>query len=140
MAQQLSTFVATVARVNDKGFKIAEGDRWLNWSRFAGERTTPPIGAKVNITLDGREFVQHVEVVQPATPAVAVTTVPTPTPPLAPAEPSALWEAQDARGKVVLREAVLNTATAILAGGGRAVDPAEVLALAAQLEGWVTRA
>jgi hypothetical protein len=54
MAQQFSTFVATVARVNDKGFKMTEGDRWLNWSRFAGERTTPPVGAKVNVTLDGR--------------------------------------------------------------------------------------
>jgi hypothetical protein len=42
MAQQLSTFVATVARVNDKGCKIAEGDRWPTWSRFAGDHTAPP--------------------------------------------------------------------------------------------------
>jgi hypothetical protein len=90
-------------------------------SCFAGERTTPPIGAKVNVTMDGRAFVQHVEVVAPATPAAAVplqtpaaTTTETP----APAEPSALWDAQDARGTVILRESVLNTATAILASGG----------------------
>jgi hypothetical protein len=142
MAQQLSTFTATVAKVSDRGFKIAEGDWWLNWSRFAGDRTTPPVGVKVNVTVDGREFVQHVEVVQPTPPPAAIATVTTSAPSapaIEPAAPSAIWNAQDPRGKVILHESVLNSAVAILSSGGRVVDPKDVVALAERLGQWVTR-
>jgi len=39
----------------------------------------------------------------------------------------------------IMRQAVLNTATAILASGGRATDAKAVFELAAALERWVSR-
>jgi hypothetical protein len=39
----------------------------------------------------------------------------------------------------IMRQAVLNTATAILGSGGRDISVADVLTLAARLEAWVSR-
>lgn len=136
MAEQLTTLEVTITRVSEKGFKVAEGDRWLNWSRFASDRTTLPIGARVRVTLDGREFVRAVEILE----------TPKPAPGPAPAE-SALGEPialtlgiqQDDRGTVISRMNVLSTATAILSSGGRATDVEAVIELAERLEKWITR-
>lgn len=144
MAEQLRTFTATIAKVSDRGFKTAGDDKWWNWSKFGADRVEPPIGARVEVTVDGRDFVKAIEVVRPATPAAAVATVVPPAPPIATPEPTPAPVAtpaiqQDDRGTVVSRLAVLNTATAILSSGGRAVVVEDVLAIAARLEAWATR-
>jgi hypothetical protein len=146
LALQLETREVLVDRTNDHGVRTSDGD-WLNLSKFAKPEDVvlPPVGATVRLHLDRAGYVRKIEplVAAPATPAAAVATVTTPAlsaPAIEPATPRALWDAQDARGKVILRESVLNTATAILASGGRAADPAEVLTLAERLEAWVVRA
>jgi hypothetical protein len=145
MATQLTSIEGTVERVNEKGFKLAGEERWRNWSRYANAPSNPRVGDHVRASVDDRDFVRAIEILEApklATPAPASARGPA-APEPADSSPSAATRPsipQDDRGVVITRMNVLSTATAILSSGGRVVDPAEVLALAAELEAWVVRA
>lgn len=116
------TIDGSVARSNDKGFLLAGREGWLNRSKYADPAPlTPTEGQQVRVGLDRAGFVRTVEVLGDA--------------PARTGEPAGSPDC-DTR---IAREAVLNTAVALLGSGGRSVTLADVLSVAAQLEGWVTR-
>jgi len=115
-----------VEAANPRGFLLAGREGWLNISRYA--EPPPPIpaeGARVRVGLDKAGFVRAIEVEAEPEPSLAAVH-----------ESPAHYGLRDTR---IMRQAVLNTATAILSSGGRAADPEDVLELASQLEAWVTR-
>lgn len=119
----LNETVGIVAVANDKGLKLDGADAWLNWSRYADARCRPDKGQRVRCMVDSQGFLRSVEPVH-TEPATAVT-----------AEP-----AHDlTRDRVITRQWAINAATAILASGTRAVEPAAAVKLAAQLEAWALR-
>lgn len=127
-----TTLTGTVVKVNGNGFKLDAHD-WLNISRYAqpDEAPMPAVGERVTVNLDKAGFVRRIERV----PSSAHSAEPENEPPA----PSGVTPRT--KDTVVTRLAVLNTATAMLGGGhGHAVDADAVLALAARLEGWATRA
>ncbi len=133
VAQFYEQISGTVLRANDRGFVLSGRDGWLNVSHYAAEVRIPEPGAKVRVGLDKAGFVRRI---QPAGENVSRTgAAPThapedrESPVIVPAE-------RDAR---IMRQAVLNTATAILTTHQRPITLADVLTLAGQLEGWVTR-
>jgi hypothetical protein len=127
-AAQLDLREVQVQQVNGHGFKSTDGE-WLNISKFARAEDVamPKAGERVQVSLDRSGFVRKIETIASPAPVTA---------PVASVPPGI---SQDDRGTVITREAVLNTAVAILSSGGRVVDPTEVLALAAKLEVWATR-
>ena len=148
MAQQLDTRVVEVGRTNGHGFQATSGD-WLNFSRFAKPEDfiMPAPGSTVTVYLDKAGFVRRIAPVEravsptpfaPARMASAPSTTPTSTTPAERVVLAAHVE-QDARGVVVTRLAVINSAVAILSSGGGAATVDEVLAIAATLEAWATR-
>lgn len=115
-----------VACSNAKGFQLEGRDGWLNISKFAAGVAAPERGARVRVGLDKSGFVRTVETVSPTGEYSGNESVTTDTRP--------------DRETAITRMACLNTATAILSSGGRAIGSAtEVLEVAAQLEQWVTR-
>lgn len=116
-----------VEAANPRGFLLAGRDGWLNISRYA--EPPPPIpaeGARVRVGLDKAGFVRTIEVEAEPEPSFAAAVRESPPP----------YGLRDTR---IMRQAVLNTATAILSSGGHTADPGDVIALAEQLEAWVTR-
>lgn len=152
---ELTTILGTVAQVNDKGLKLEGAAGWLNVSKFAVGVVMPTRGQWVTVTLDGKGFVRAIlPAYPPESPApVAVAPAQPPAAPVVGTAPELKPEAPDwplpwegdaeqqpGTQRIISRQAVLNTATAILSSGGRAIaDPAEVVGLAAQLEKWVYR-
>jgi hypothetical protein len=120
-----------VRATNDRGV-LLEGHSWLNVSRFAGGVLLPEVGAHVRLILDKSGFIRRVEPLEAPASAARVDTSPVVPVSTAASEPPD----RDTR---ISRMACLNTATAILASGGRATDLAAVLAVAAELERWVLR-
>src|SRR5207253_7689808 len=114
----------TIGRSNEKGFTLSGRDGWLNLSRYADPAPSIPVeGTGVRVGLDKAGFVRTIELLAGA------------------ASP---WEGSGQSTPVdrdlrILRQAVLNTATAILSSGGRSVSTEDVLAVAEQLEQWVLR-
>ena len=134
--QQLEPRDVTVSRTNGHGFQIVDGS-WLNFSKFAKPEdvTMPDVGHVVTVHLDKAGFVRRIDPAKlpPAdNNAVNLANQTVQTPDSTPKPPTC-------RDTVVTRLAVLNTATSILASAGRAVDPADVVTLAAKLEAWATR-
>ena len=127
----------TVSRVNERGLILNDEDCWLNVSRYAKPAPVlPRVGESVRVYLDKDGYVRDVERVP-----YEVDVPP-------PEEPSRQVEATRSNGSTALtpdrdlricRQAVLNTATAILSSGGLPASPDEVLALAERLEAWVGR-
>jgi hypothetical protein len=119
-----------VGRVNERGVLLEGREGWLNISKFAGGVVLPEPGARVRLSLDNAGFIRGIETL--AAPA-----------PLGQEDGSALAgfpvSVASVRDVRIMRQAVLNTATAILSSGGRATDAAAVIALAEELEAWVTR-
>lgn len=118
-----------VDRTNERGFTLRGREGWLNVSKYAQDVIVPAKGTSVSVGLDNAGFVREV---QPRRGAVG--------------EPDPLpW--QDApngtvtvdKDRRISRLAVLNTAAAALASGGREVNPGELLGLAELLEDWVYR-
>jgi len=131
-----------VTRTNGNGFQVEDGD-WLNWSKFAhpGEVRMPGVGASVRVELDKAGYIRQLQFLGESTwvDPHAVASAPAPVAePIAPASVAPRLE-QDVRGTLITRMNVLSTATAILASGGGAATPDEVIALAGRLEAWVTR-
>ncbi len=117
-----------VSRVNERGVLLEGRDGWLNVSKFAAGVLLPEPGARVRLTLDKAGFIRAVEIVA-APPALSQDES---------LGTTATGTALD-RDLRILRQAVLNTATAILSSGGRTTDLAAVLAAAEELERWVLR-
>lgn len=115
----LNEVAGVVAVVNDKGVKLDGADSWLNWSRYAAERCRPERGARVRCLVDGQGFLRAVELVRPEMVEVEARGVD--------------------RDRVITRQWAVNAATAILASGGRAVEPGAAVKLAGQLEAWAVR-
>ncbi len=119
-----------VEAANPRGFLLAGRDGWLNISRYADPvPEIPAEGALVRVGLDKAGFVRTIDVEAEAERSMLNVT-----------ESGAPYAASSSlRDMRIMRQAVLNTATAILASGGREADAEAVLALAERLESWVTR-
>lgn len=120
-----------VEAANPRGLLLAGRDGWLNISRYADPAPAiPSEGSLVRLGLDKAGFVRTIEVEaegeRPASAAVSETA-------------GSYGQTFGLRDQRIMRQAVLNTATAILSSGGREADADEVVALAERLEGWVTR-
>jgi hypothetical protein len=120
----VETVSGTVGRVNQSGFTLAGREGWLNVSKYASPApSVPREGTQVRVGLDKSGFVRTVEIVPSSDGAES-------------AAPTSVID-RDIR---IMRQAVINSAIAILSSGGRAVeDPNAVLEVAEQLEAWVTR-
>jgi hypothetical protein len=130
-----------VSRVNERGVLLDGRSDWLNVSKFAGGIWLPDAGDRVRLTLDSAGFIRKIAPLEQAA-AAPVDTHPAPQV-STPAQPPAVDVGGD-RGPVdrdrrILRQAVLNTATAILTSGGRQTEVSAVLAAAEVLEQWVLR-
>jgi hypothetical protein len=118
----------------------------LNISKYAKPAPLlPREGMHVEVGLDRSGYVRAVHLVTPpeeeqstGVPARASELLY-----LSDEEPASAAEQREQqlpdRDTRIMRQAVLNTATAILGSGGRDINAADVLALAARLEGWVSR-
>lgn len=120
-----------VEAANPRGLLLAGREGWLNISRYADPvPPIPPEGSLVRLGLDKAGFIRTIEVEaegeRPALAAVAETA-------------GSYGQTFSVRDQRIMRQAVLNTATAILSSGAREADPDEVIALAERLESWVTR-
>jgi hypothetical protein len=120
-----------VEAANPRGLLLAGRDGWLNISRYADPvPPIPPEGSLVRLGLDKAGFIRTIEVEaegeRPALAAVSETA-------------GGYGQTFGVRDQRIMRQAVLNTATAILSSGGREADPDDVIALAERLESWVTR-
>lgn len=121
----ISSYIdGVVARANERGVMLEGETTWRNISKWANPvPAVPDTGSLVRLGLDAAGFVR----------CIGATAMPMVSPPgwgqSAPAD------AID-RDRRIVREAVLNTAVSILSSHG-AVDPHEVVELAARLEAWV---
>lgn len=124
-----------VEQVGSYGFVLAGREGWVSLSKFATPRPTlPQVGQSVRVGLDKSGYARTI------TPVGASAMQPTgqpgePLPFAAPAQPQSGFD-RDTR---IMRQAVLNTATAILASGGQVVELGAVIEFAEALEQWVTR-
>jgi len=119
-----------IEAANPRGLLLAGREGWLNISRYADPvPAIPPEGSLVRLGLDKAGFIRTIDVEAEAErPAFAVSET-----------AGAYGQTFGLRDQRIMRQAVLNTATAILSSGGREADPDEVVALAERLESWVTR-
>jgi len=118
----------TVHKVNSHGFQTTDGE-WVNVSKFAdaAECPLPLAGQTVRVSLDGKGFARKIEVVAPPAPASS-----------APASTSAnARDVQIARMNALGHAVQIVTTNAGRSGGKVSLD--DVLAAAAQLEGWILR-
>lgn len=123
------TITGKISRANGTGLLLEGESRWRNISKYAQPAPAmPQRGQLATLVLDGQGFIRNIEVAAPPAPI---------TPSGQPETASASTPPE--RERVISRLAVLNSATAILASGGRSADPTEVLRLAAQLETWAYR-
>ena len=122
MAAEPRTIPATIARVNGQGFQTREDPgKWFNLSKYATPPPTiPPAGTEVRIALDGSGYVRAIE------------TVGTP-PATAPAD----RHGAPTKDAAIIRMNALKCAAQLL---GPEAETDRVLALAAKLEAWITRA
>jgi hypothetical protein len=134
MAHQRDPRAVAVERTNGDGFK-ANGE-WLTFSTFSKPDDLPMVGERVVVSRDKAGFVRKVETVTPPATAPARALA---TPEGTPRASVAPVIVQDARGIVVSRLAVLNTAATILSSGGRVAEADADLALAGKLEAWATQ-
>ena len=160
-----NTVTGRVAHVNERGLKLEGADQWANVSCFAVGVVMPARGQQVVLTLDGKGFIHGIALattnghqapanapqaaLEPlpavgkgakSSPAMVEDSAPQSKAPAWPPPWEGTAEQQPGTQRIISRQAVLNTATAILSSGGRAIsDPAEVVKLAAKLEQWVFR-
>lgn len=123
------TFEATVRRVNGHGVTVEGRDGWLNISKYAdpSDVQTPAVGQRVVLTLDGQGFVRKIA---PAIPAPVTAN---------PSAPVATPVSRPGREVVIARLAIINSAIALLASGGRQLDADATLDVADRMERWATR-
>lgn len=147
----ISTQVAMVSARNEHGVKLDGDPAWFNYSKFAAKDalTPPPVGARAVVVFDKAGYIRAIS---PAGEGSGLQPDPAPTAPAPTVEsPATTPESGPTRtephvphgvpcaDRRIARMAALNTATAVLSSGGRAVDANEAIALAAKLEAWVYR-
>ncbi len=120
-----------VEAANPRGLLLAGREGWLNISRYADPvPEIPAEGSLVRLGLDKAGFIRTIaveaEAERPAFAAVSESA-------------GGYGQTFGVRDQRIMRQAVLNTATAILSSGGREAEPDDVIALAERLESWVTR-
>jgi hypothetical protein len=117
-----------VERVGSYGFTLDGRDGWVSISKFADPRPELPAeGARVRVDLDRSGYARAIEVLE-AAPFTA--------------EPSRGESGNTSyldRDTRIMRQAVLNTAVALLSSGGREVSLEDVIDTAETLEQGVTR-
>jgi hypothetical protein len=122
------TIEGLVERVGSYGFTLDGRDGWVSISKFADPRPELPAeGARVRVDLDRSGYARAIEVLE-AAPFTA--------------EPSRGESGNTSyldRDTRIMRQAVLNTAVALLSSGGREVSLEDVIDTAETLEQWVTR-
>jgi hypothetical protein len=168
MSAPLDYREGTIAQANDRGVKL-EGDReWLNISRFAAPvPRIPPVGTRVRLGLDVKQFIRSIEESLPGVPGIPRTARPGPAdhepparrdeppPPDAGFEPDGAVPARIAapplagvlpgRETVITRLACLKAAAHVLAAPDVTGDyphgasANEVLRMAEQFEVWANR-
>ena len=117
-----------VERVGSYGFTLEGRDGWVSISKFADPRPDlPGEGARVRVDLDRSGYARAIDVLDPPSPSREPVR----------SEGGALLPDRDTR---IMRQAVLNTAVALLGSGGRDIALDDVIATAEALEQWVTRA
>lgn len=119
------TLVGTIERTNGSGFRLAEHDQWMNFSKFGTPPPMPSIGQKVSVRLNAKGYILRLFVHDPEVAPTEQEPVTTSLPPT--------------RDQTITRLATMNTATTILSSGNRPTSVDDVLALAAQLEAWAIR-
>jgi hypothetical protein len=98
----------------------------------------PSVGQRVRVELDKAGYIRQIQFLgEPAPVEPPVGASLSVAEPVAPARVAPL--AQDVRGQIITRLAVLNTATAILSRGSQTAQAWEVINVAELLETWVTR-
>lgn len=139
----MATIEGKVTRTSSNGLQLAGHDGWLNISKFADsiDVPMPQVGDVVRLKLDKSNYIREIVAVkaEPFSINAKEKGEPEsqPEPRAEPQPPSG--GAAPSKDTVVTRLAVLNTATAILSSGGRAVEAKAVVELAAKLEAWATR-
>jgi hypothetical protein len=118
-----------VCASNERGLKLSGETEWRNLSKWAEVSAIPPRGSVVVLGLDKSGYVREITTATAEKPVIV--------------QDSPLGDAPAPvdKDRRITRMACLNTATAILTThnvrGG--VEVAEVLRVAAGLEGWVLR-
>ena len=121
------TIEGTVARVGSYGFTLDGREGWVSISKFAEPRPDLPVeGARIRAELDRSGYARTIEVLE----------LPEP---VAPARNDGGAQLLPERDTRIMRQAVLNTAVALLSSGGRETNLDAVIATAETLEQWVTR-
>jgi hypothetical protein len=139
-----------VGRVNERGIQFEGSSEWLNVSKYAKPAPKlPKPGEHVQLTLDGQGYIRTVDVLHDeararyeAGPPDDGVDIPPPEEPSRQVERNLVTQHDQVapdKDTQIRRMNALSTATAILSSGGRACEPDDVLALAAQLEAWVGR-
>ena len=125
-----------VSCTNGNGFRIAGREAWVNISKFTSV-AMPEVGQRVRIGLDKAGYARavSVDVAQSAPQAQQDACQWRVLAEVAADYPTATVD----RDMRIMRQAVLNTATAILSSAGRAVETDAVLFHAETLEQWVCR-
>ncbi len=117
----------TVARVGSYGFTLDGREGWVSISKFADPRPDLPAeGARVRVELDRSGYARTIEVLELPEPRVA-------------AREDGGYAPLPDRDTRIMRQAVLNTAVALLSSGGRETNLDDVIATAETLEQWVVR-
>lgn len=119
----------TVAVTNGSGFKIAEREGWLNFSKFGTPPQMPARGQKVAVTLNQRGYVVAVSALNGAQPKDEFNEI-------APNHDHAGLPKKDV---MIARMNALAHATSIATSGGQMPDLGTVLELAVEVEAWIYR-
>jgi len=135
IAEQVNGIVTTA---NPNGFKLADRDGWLNFSKYADTPLTPPeVGQRVQVGLDKGGFVR--QVVMSSEPIEAA--LPIRQQPPAPEGGQPADAGLPGREVLIVRQSSLKAAVelhgSVAYDGPRGVDA--LLELAEQFETWVTR-
>lgn len=116
-----------VARVGSYGFTLDGREGWVSISKFADPRPDLPVeGARIRAELDRSGYARTIEILEMPEPGTSNRDGATPL----------LLPDRDTR---IMRQAVLNTAVALLSSGGRETNLDDVIATAEALEQWVVR-
>ena len=107
--------VGIAEQVNDKGVKV--GGAWRNYSKFAPGLVPPQRGARVTVRLDGQGFVRGIEAADAVLP---------------------IGDTAPSRDTLIVRQCVLKVAAEFCASRPD-TKTADLFALAARMEQWVTR-
>lgn len=148
---QTETVRGLVEQANPKGIKV--DGRWFNFSQYSGDVTRPDVGDEIEMEVAKGKFIDSLSVVggqemggndfgddfagfdaTPAPPAASRAT-PRSTTPVASRVTAPSGESRNAE----IRRLALVKAAADYAARRSDLTPEDVMAIAAQWEGWVTR-